>query len=236
MERKKISGCHKLREGGWLLIVGGFFLACWKCSKNCGGGWVTLNILKTMNELYLLNGWIVWYVKPFKGKASWCFPCKSELVQQVREADSGSWKRKILFKCGLWISFHFSDYPIPVPGKMRGFHERQTKVKAKPTVEVSWYMLFLTALPSWWEKQLAWFRSEASTVFHPGLLLWVALLQRSSKTPDLTGQMRRPLEKWGDRPEIIKLLRGFRAEIECPVECVCFSALAWSQVWLKIWG
>lgn len=90
MERKKISGCHKLREGGWLLIVGGFFLACWKCSKNCSGGWVTLNILKTMNKLYLLNRWIVWYVKPFKGKTSWCFPCKSELVQQVREATVGA--------------------------------------------------------------------------------------------------------------------------------------------------
>lgn len=46
--------------------------------------------------------------------------------------------------------------------------------------------------------------------------------------------MRTPLEKWADRPEVVKLINGLRAGTPT-VQCLNISALAFGQVRLKSW-
>lgn len=65
-DRYYIRDCLLLRwlggNGEWLLTETGFVLVWWKFSKiGCCDGYTTVNTLKT-TELYILNGWVVWYV------------------------------------------------------------------------------------------------------------------------------------------------------------------------------
>ena len=47
--------------------------------------------------------------------------------------------------------------------------------------------------------------------------------------------MRTPLEKWADKPEVVKLINGLRAGITT-AQYLYISALAFGQVRLKSWG
>lgn len=102
-DRYYIRDCLLLRwlggNGEWLLIDTGFVLVWWKYSKiGCCNGYITVNTVKT-TELYILNGWVVWYVNISQRS---CFKKAQNYTTRLSEEHGPS--RYLLIYVFIWSS------------------------------------------------------------------------------------------------------------------------------------